>query len=68
MEQIVKKYSWKNYLLYDQNLQSLSPAQCYRAATIDSNNAIFLIPEYEEQRLAAEGQLINNRQLLSLVS
>lgn len=39
--------------MYDRNLQSLSPAQCYRAATVDSNNAIFLISEYEEQRLAA---------------
>lgn len=68
VERIARKYSWKNYSLYDRNLQSLSPAQCYRAATVDGNNAIFLISEHEEQRLAAEGRLIKDRQLLSLVS
>ena len=49
-------------------MQSLSPAQCYRAATVDGNNAIFLISEHDEQQLAAEGPLVKNRQLLSLVS
>lgn len=68
VERIAKKYSWKNYSLYDRNLQSLSPAQCYRAATVDGNNAVLLISEHEEQRLAAEGRLVKDRQLLSLVS
>ncbi|PYH60299.1 uncharacterized protein BO96DRAFT_497933 [Aspergillus niger CBS 101883] len=68
VERIARKYSWKNYSLYDRNLQSLSPAQCYRAATVDGNNAIFLISEHEEQRLAAEGRLTKDKQLLSLVS
>jgi hypothetical protein len=68
VERVARKYSWKNYSLYDRNLQSVSPAQCYRAATVDGNNAIFLIPEHEEQRLAAEGRLVKDRQLLSLVS
>lgn len=35
VERIARKYSWKNYSLYDRDLQSLSPAQCYRAATVD---------------------------------
>lgn len=68
VERIAKKYSWKDYSLYDRNLQSLSPAQCYRAATIDGNNVIFLIPEYEEKRLTAKDKLVNNRELLSSVS
>lgn len=68
VERIARKYSRKNYSLYDKNLQSLSPAQCYRAATIDGNNAIFLISEHEEQRLVDEGRLIKDRQLLSLAS
>lgn len=49
-------------------MEELSPAQCYRAATVDGNNTIFLIPEYEEQRLGANVRLVNNRRLLSLVS
>ena len=43
-------------------------AQCYRAATVDGNNAIFLISEPDEQKLAADGPLVKNKQLLSLVS
>ncbi|GKZ98529.1 hypothetical protein AnigIFM59636_003519 [Aspergillus niger] len=68
VSRIARKYSWKNYSLYDKTLQSLSPAQCYRAATVDGNNAIFLISEHEEQRLAAEGRLNKDRHLLFLVS
>ncbi|KAL2812033.1 hypothetical protein BDW59DRAFT_155380 [Aspergillus cavernicola] len=66
VERAARKYTWKNYSLYDQNLQSLSPAQCYRAATIDGNNKIFVISEYEEQKLAAEGRFTKGRQLLLL--
>lgn len=68
VERIARKYPWKNYSLCDRNLHSLSPAQCYRAATVDGNNVVFLIPEYEEQKLAAEGRLVNDRQLLPLAS
>lgn len=68
VERIARKYSWKDYSLYDKNLQSLSPAQCYRAATVDGNNAIFVISEHEEQELVAQGRLIKDKQLLSLVS
>ncbi|KAA8652086.1 DUF3723 domain-containing protein [Aspergillus tanneri] len=68
VERVARKYTWKKYSLYDKNLQSLSPAQCYRAATVDGNNAVFLISEQEEQRLAAEGRLTKDKQLLSLVS
>ena len=35
----------------------------YRAATVDGNNAIFLISEHEEQRLAAGARLVKDRQL-----
>lgn len=68
VERTARKYSWKDYSLYDRNLQSISPSQCYRAATVDGNNAIFLISESEEQKLAAEGRLTKERRLLSLVS
>lgn len=68
VEQTARKYSWKDYSLYDRNLQSISPSQCYRAATVNSNNSIFLISESEEQKLAAEGRLTKERQLLSLIS
>ncbi|RHZ60740.1 DUF3723 domain-containing protein [Aspergillus thermomutatus] len=68
VERVAKKYVWKRYSLYDRNLQSLKPDQCYRAATVDGNNAIFLISEDEEERLAAEGRLNKDRQLLTLVS
>ncbi|KAL3439931.1 hypothetical protein BJX65DRAFT_291353 [Aspergillus insuetus] len=66
VERVAKKYTWKNYSLYDLQLQSLSPAQCYRAATSDGNNAVFLISEDEEKRLAAEGKgrLKKEKQLL----
>ncbi|KAL4755928.1 DUF3723 domain-containing protein [Aspergillus foveolatus] len=66
VERAARKYTWKNYSLYDQNLQSLSPAQCYRAATVDGNNKIFVISEYEEKKLAAEGRFTKARQLLLL--
>lgn len=68
VERVARKYTWKNYSLYDLNLQSLSPAQCYRAATVDGNNAIFLVSEHEERKLAAEGRFVKDRKLLSLVS
>lgn len=65
---MAKKYVRKKYSLYDRNLQSLKPDQCYCAATVDGNNAIFVISEDEEDRLAAEGRLNKDRQLLTLVS
>jgi hypothetical protein len=68
VERVAKKYVRKKYSLYDRNLQSLKPDQCYRAATVDGNNAIFVISEDEEDRLAAEGRLNKDRQLLTLVS
>jgi hypothetical protein len=64
VERVAKKYTRKNYSLYDLQLQSLSPAQCYRAATSDGNNAVFLISEDEEKKLAAEGRLRKEKHLL----
>lgn len=68
LERAALKYMWKRFSLYDRNLQSLRPDQCYRAATVDGNNAIFLISEDEEERLAAEGRLNKDKQLLKMVS
>lgn len=68
VERVARKYTWKDYSLYDKNMQSLSPAQCYRAATIDGNNAIFIISKHEEEKLAAEGRFVNDKKILSLVS
>ncbi|PYH76418.1 hypothetical protein BO82DRAFT_426169 [Aspergillus uvarum CBS 121591] len=68
VERMAKKYARKKFCLYDRYLQNLSPAQCYRGATADGNNAIFLIPEHEEQQLVAEGRISKERQLLSLIS
>jgi hypothetical protein len=59
---------WKEYSLYDLKLQSLSPAECFHAATADGNNWILVISENEERKLVAEGQLIKDRRLLSSVS
>ncbi|GAA87890.1 hypothetical protein AKAW_06004 [Aspergillus luchuensis IFO 4308] len=68
LERMATKYSRMNYSLYDRNLHSLSPAQCYRAAIVDGSNAIFMISKHEEQRLAAEGRITKDKQLLSLIS
>ncbi|KAE8384351.1 hypothetical protein BDV23DRAFT_177126 [Aspergillus alliaceus] len=67
VEHVARKYMRKKYSLYNQNLQGLSPTQCFRAATINGNNAIFVISEEEEKKLAIQGQL-KDRQLLPLVS
>lgn len=39
----------------EKGLESISPAQCYCAVTVDSSNAITLISEHEEQRLVSKG-------------
>ncbi|KAF9883530.1 hypothetical protein FE257_003363 [Aspergillus nanangensis] len=67
VERVAKKYTRKDYSLYDKNLQSLSPAQCYRAATTDNDNSIFIISDHEEQKLMAEGRFVNDKKILSLV-
>lgn len=69
VERVAAKYTRKGYSLYDKNMQSLSPAQCYRTATIDGNNAIFIIfEEEEEKKLTADGRFVNDKKILSLVS
>jgi hypothetical protein len=52
MERLARKYSRKGYTLYDVSLKSLRPAHCYRAATADDTNAIFLISVHEEKAIA----------------
>jgi hypothetical protein len=54
---VAKSYTRKGYSLYDKSMQSLSPAQSYRAATIDGNNAIFIASAHEE-KLATDGRPI----------
>ncbi|KAJ0418856.1 hypothetical protein BJY00DRAFT_324647 [Aspergillus carlsbadensis] len=68
LERLATKYTRKDYSLYDKNMQSLSPAKCYGAATIDGNNAIFIISKHEEEKLAAEGRFVSNNKFQSLVS
>jgi len=58
VEQVAQDYKRMNWSLYDRNLLSLSPAQCFRAATADGTNAIFLVSEREGKNLAAEGRHI----------
>ncbi|PGG96174.1 hypothetical protein AJ79_09706 [Helicocarpus griseus UAMH5409] len=54
VERVAREYTRKKYSLYDINLQSLSPAQCFRAATMDGSNAIFMISEEEERKESKE--------------
>jgi hypothetical protein len=68
VEQRARKYLWKGYSLYDLHLQSLSPAHCFRAATADGRNAIFMISEHEERKLAAAGRPTKEKQLLAMAS
>lgn len=68
LERLARKYTWKGYSLYDLRLRSLRPAQCFRAATIDGRNAIFMISEHEERELIAKGRLTKERQLVTMAS
>jgi hypothetical protein len=68
LERVARKYIWKGYSLYDVNLQSLRPAQCFRAATADGENSIFVISDSEERELVAKGRLTKERQLLAMAS
>ena len=68
LERLTRKYTWKGYSLYDVNLQSLRPAQCFRAATADGENSIFVISDSEERELVAKGRLTKERQLLAMAS
>jgi hypothetical protein len=68
IERVAQKYLWKNYSLYDKNLHNLRPAQCYRAATADGSNALCVVSEHEEEKLAAEGRLVKEKNLLWMAS
>lgn len=68
VERLARKYTWKGYSLYDLRLQSPRPTQCFRAATTDGRNAIFMISEHEEQQLVAAGRLTKEKQLLEKAS
>ncbi|KAJ5974842.1 hypothetical protein N7481_008549 [Penicillium waksmanii] len=66
MERLARKYSCKGYTLYDVNLKSLRPAHCYRAATADDTNAIFLISTHEEKNIVATDGLKKEEKLMSM--
>ncbi|KAJ5443130.1 hypothetical protein N7445_004243 [Penicillium cf. griseofulvum] len=68
LERVAQKYLWKNYSLYDKNMHNLRPAQCYRAAIADGSNAFFIVSEYEEKKLAAEGRVVKEKKLLGMAS
>ncbi|KAJ6018563.1 hypothetical protein N7522_002027 [Penicillium canescens] len=68
MERVAQKCLWKNYSLYDKDLHNLRPAQCYRAATADGSNALFVVSEHEEKKLADEGRLVKEKNLLWMAS
>ncbi|KAJ5900386.1 uncharacterized protein N7473_004456 [Penicillium subrubescens] len=68
LERLARKYLRKGYSLYDAYLQHLRPAQCFRAATVDGENSIFMISEHEERELVAAGRLTQERLLLTMAS
>jgi hypothetical protein len=68
LERLAQKYLWKDYSLYDRNLHNLRPAQCYRVATADGSNAFFVVSEHEEKKLAAEGRVVMEKELLWMAS
>lgn len=50
------------------HIHSLRPDHCYRAATADGSNAIFLISAHEENQLADAGGLGQEKQLVFMAS
>lgn len=38
-------------------MNSLSPAQCYRAGTSNGKNRVFVVSEEEEKRLESDGRI-----------
>ncbi|EGE83734.2 alpha-1,3-glucan synthase [Blastomyces dermatitidis ATCC 18188] len=67
VERAASENTCKKFSLYDMNIQSLSPAQCFRAATADGNNRIFLLSEEEGRKLTAERRLIPDKKLLDSI-
>ncbi|KAJ5267784.1 hypothetical protein N7478_010592 [Penicillium angulare] len=68
LERLARKYSCKGYTLYDGNLKSLRPAHCYRAATADDTNVIFLISAHEEKTIAATEGIGKEEKLISMAA
>jgi hypothetical protein len=68
VERVAQKYLYKGYILYNMNLHSIRLNHCFRVATVDSNNAIFLISAHEENQIAAYGGLGREKQLISMAS
>lgn len=68
LERVAQKYYWKDHSLYDRNLHSLRPNQCFRAATADGSNALFVVHKDEEKKLAEEGRVVKEKELLWMAS
>jgi hypothetical protein len=68
MERLARKYSCKGFTLYDVSLKSLRPAHCYRAATADDTNAIFLISVHEEKAIADTEGSRKEEKLISMAA
>ncbi|OJD11087.1 hypothetical protein AJ78_08072 [Emergomyces pasteurianus Ep9510] len=58
---VALKYRRKHWALYDEKLQCLSPAQCFRAAMTDKHNRIFIISKKQEERLASQGRIDSDK-------
>lgn len=64
LELVAQRYFREDHSLYDWNLRSLSLKQCFRAATFDGSNALFMIHKDEEKKLAGEGWVDKRKEIL----
>jgi hypothetical protein len=67
VERSAKKYIRKGFSLYDKDLQSLSPAQCFRAAR-EVNQTIYIISDEQNKALGNLGSVERDHKLLSAMS
>lgn len=64
---VAQKYVWKDWSLYDRGGWQISPAQCIEAARVDGTNAVYLVSREEQEKQAAEGRHIMDKELLTSV-
>ncbi|KAJ6070728.1 hypothetical protein N7467_012047 [Penicillium canescens] len=67
VERTAKKYIRKEFSLYDKDLQSLSPAQCFRAAS-EGNQTIYIISYDQNKALQRLGSVERHKKLSSAMS
>lgn len=68
LERVAQKYFREDHPLYDWNLRSLSPNQCFPAVTVDGSNALFMIHQDEEKKLAGECWVDRQRDFIDGIS